>query len=440
MHKKYTLLRSLLFAVILPAAGCIKTPVTLEDNNNGTDPDLVYIDDYKVELGTYKLDSFITSGHNVFTLGTHADPLFSKISANSYAEIELPPTNPLKSKEVLFDSLVMVLVPTGIYYGDTTLPVKLSVHPLTQNIQNDDDNDNNYYYPRQFAHQPAAMAQVTTVVKPKKRNELLIRLPDALGQDWMMKLKQDATEISNQDKFRQYFKGLCIKTDSLYNKTLYCFGSGAGQILIRLHYRERGITTTEKQLDFKYVVAKQFNNITYNSTGTPFAPFSQFKKQLKAASLMDDRVYVSTNMPSYVKISFPGLLAVKELHPYVKIIQAELEIKPAAGTARYPYRLPPQLQLYVSNYNNSFDGILSGPGGQAQNGSLFIDDLYGANTRYRFDVTQFVNTVLEEGRFSTKALMLGTVSADYDDETSRLVINDRQGDKGIKLKLYVLGL
>jgi Domain of unknown function (DUF4270) len=424
---------------------CTKVDVTFEADGNNTDPNITYLEDYKVDVSTYKLDSFITSGHSVFMLGTHNDTSFAKISSNSYAEVEIPLNNTVKDKDVIFDSLVLVLLPNGKYYGDTSSSFKLSVYELQQNIENEDTLDNSYYYPRKFAYGllPGLLpiGSTTTTIRPNRNKEISIRLSDAIGQDWLYKLKRNKDEIQSQDDFRDFFKGVCITTDSLFNNILYYFTSGANNVLIRLHYKEMGTILTDKVIGFPYRSVKQFNNITYNYSNSPFAIFSPYKKQVKNSSLMRGKTYVSNNIPCYSKITFPNILALKELYPYVKILKAELEIKPAPGTFSYPYQIPATLRMYTSNRDNNFDAQLAdATGQQAQTGNLFIDDLYGEKTKYTFDVTNFVNDILKEGRFSTKALFLGTNSQLEDNETSRLVINEQENPNGIKLKLYVLGL
>jgi len=421
----------------LPLFSCNKVDVTFADNATENDPNVSYHEDYKVDIATLKLDSFATSGHNVFMLGTHTDSSFGKISANSYAEIQLPSGNSLNGKNVVFDSLELALTPNGNFYGDTSTVFRLSVYQLAENIESNDNS--RYYYPRTLAFDPVAIGQTTTTVRPAGKKELTIRLPDAIGQEWLTKFKNNAGEIQSQDKFRDYFKGICITTDSLFNNTMYYF-TPPDSTLIRLHYREKGTTVVDKILQFKYITAKQFNNIRYNFTGTPFASFSSYKKQVTNSDVMAQRAYINNNIPCYTKITFPTLLSLKELYPYIKVIKAELEIRPAPGTYNYPYTLPPGLQIYVSNSDNNLNGNLQDVSGKVQNGNLAIDDLYGENTKYTFDVTNFVTAVLNEGTFSTKAILVGPASQLNDNETSRLVINEQQDQNGIKLKLYVLGL
>jgi hypothetical protein len=432
----------LYIAILLILHSCDKADISFEDDGNATDPNITYVDNNEVKIETYKLDSFVNSGRNVFMLGSHYDSLFAKISSNSFAEIEIPAENPVKDKEVLLDSLVLILVPNGNYYGDTTAAISLSVHRLQQKIENDSDTlDNRFFYPRTFVYDPSPIGTTTSLVFPRKKKELSIRLSDAIGADWLLKLKGDKNEVESQYEFRKYFNGICIRTDSLVNNTIYYFNSTANNAIIRLHYKEKNVFLTNKVLEFKYRSASQFNNIVYNYSKTPFAVFSPYKKQVKSSSSMKNRAYVSNNIPCYVKITFPNLLSLKELYPYIKIIRADLEIKPAPGTFSYPYSLPGVLQMYTSNGDNLFNDVLRDPvTSDPQTGNLVIDRLYGDKTLYTFNVTNFVNDVLQEGRFSEKAIFLSTNAGLEDAESSRLIINEPGGRNGIKLKLYVLGL
>lgn len=429
------------FMIALLCSGCFKTPLPIEENVQTYDPDIVYLDNYKIDLATYKTDSFVTSGHNVFMVGTHTDSAVTKMSTDAYLEVELPSVNPVKDRAVLFDSLVIKLNTTGNYYGDTLLAYRLNIFRLTQNIENDDEADSIFFYPRRFSREAGPMAQVNMMIKPVRKKEFTVRLPDSLGIAWMQKLKNDHDDIQSQYNFRNYFKGLCLATDSSFNQNLFFFTTGSDKNIIELHYREQNAISTAKVLSFPYRSTRQFNNIQFNHAGLFFSSFNLFRKQLRSSAATGGKAVVSNFIPSFAKITFPDLLSVKELHPYLKIVKATLEIKPSGQTAHYPYKLPPQLTMHVSNGDNRFDGVLSDlTGQQQQTGNLAIDDLYGRETKYSFDVTQYINQLLSEGNYSNKALFLGVAVGKGDTDAQRLIINSENGSSGIKLKLYVLGL
>src|ERR1700729_2878884 len=89
---------------------CDKVDVTFYNLNQSGDPNVTYYQNYQATMQTMQLDSFLTSGQNTFTIGYYNDPLFGTIHAASYAQFELPATNPILNQQfITFDSLEIVL-------------------------------------------------------------------------------------------------------------------------------------------------------------------------------------------------------------------------------------------------------------------------------------------------------------------------------------------
>ena len=107
-----------------------------------------------------------------------------------------------------------------------------------------------------------------------------------------------------------------------------------------------------------------------------------------------------------------------------------------------PYQLPGQLMMYVSDLNNQVSAVLTDPLNVQvpQTGNLVVNSLIENGTNYSFDITSYINTIIAEGRFSTKALLLSAVNNNYKSTTSRLAVFNKDNDPDIRLKLYVLGL
>lgn len=433
----------LLTGSALSLLSCQKVDIQFEDTDKMNDPNITFYDSYQVNISTYKTDSFPTSGSNLFALGTHADSFITKLYSEAYTEISIPAANPVINQDVLFDSLVLVLKPTGNYYGDTTLPLKLSVFTLEENIENEEEGSDTYYYPRSFTKSSTPIGQITIQnLKPKKQSEISIRLSDQLGIDLLRMLNRNRDTIQSQTEFRKFLKGICIVPDSNFCQTLYYFSPYDSAGLLRLHYKERGVVSTGKVISFESLSNKQFNHFIQNSSQTPFAIFRNFKREEIPSSSTGSKAFLSNNMPSYIKVTFPNLLALKETFDYMKIVKAELEIKPSPGSYRYPYDLPKELRMILSLGDNRFDGgiLMDASGSEEQTGNLVIDHLYGQETRYSFDITTYLNVLLQEGKYSTKSLFLSLTSASNYASSDRLVINEQKSRDGIKLKLYVLGL
>lgn len=211
--------------------------------------------------------------------------------------------------------------------------------------------------------------------------------------------------------------------------------------MLRLNYHQNGVTPEAKTIDFKYNTTKQFSNITFRHTNSNFSAFINKKEQLVPSTASGNQSFLNSNLSAAIKISFPTLLSLKELHPYVKVVKAILVIRPDAASYTYPYTLPATLELYATDATNGLlSGILDANNSSLQTGNLVTDYLYNENTYYSFDITSFINTKMSEGQSSTSALLLHTSLANADGGLQRLIVNDQNNNRPIELKLYVLGL
>jgi hypothetical protein len=420
---------------------CVKAPIEFVDNTDGQDdPNIVFIDDTKVDIATYKVDSFITSGQNLFMIGEHSDPVFGKIVAGSFAQLLLPAANEVKDLDVTFDSIVMILKPDGKYYGDTARFFEMSVHRLTQKIKNEDDVAN-FYQPASFSYEDRFMGKVRTILRPNAGKLLNIRMDDNWGRELLDKLKNDDEDIARNDNFVNYFHGVHLKSASSVNNTIYYFLPDSGSNLVRLYYHVNSAFPIEKHLDLSVEPGKQFSRIESDFSGTNLSVFPAFKNKLIPSSETGGKSYINNNLGAYIKISFPDILRLKELYPYINVMKAELIVYPVPGTYTYPYKLPDVIPLYTTDDNHLpilqlTDPVFQGP----LTGNLFIDKLYGQNTKYTYNITGFVRNLISEGVFSESALLLAPQNGNGPSGIQRLVINEQGLNKGIELKLYVLGL
>lgn len=429
-----------LILLIIFAGGCTKTDITFDATNDETDPGIIYLDNYPADISTFKVDSFVTSGKSTIAAGCYRDPVFGKITAGSYAEFSIPATNTVFGKNVTFDSVSLVLSPSGNYYGDTTIPVCISTSVLNENIKNEDETNTNFYNTRVFRKSSALLGSANVLPRPQKGTTINIRLNDNLGSDLLSKLKANAEEIKSQSNFIKYFKGLHIGTDSVTTNSLLYFNTSDSNTAIRIYYKLNGVQFESKTIDFKVNSTNQFNHISNNNTGTLLSVFTPFKTQIKTSGQTGNRAYIHSNLATRIKISFPTLENLKEYGDYVKIIKAELVVTPSAGTVKYPDQLPGTLNIYVADENNSLVSVLSDSEGNTVNGNLQIDYLYGEKTQYSFDITSLVEELIDAGKFSKYSLMLTNSSLFSSAVTERLVINDQTISNGIQLKLHILGL
>ncbi len=439
LKRKIQVLLMLCFTVVF--VSCEKVNISFATDGTESDPNITYLDDYATSLATYKLDSFVTSADETFCIGYHQDPVFGVVTAGSYVQLNLPASNPVANKTVFFDSLELILKPSGAFYGDSTRPLSLRVYRLNQNIK-DDVNGDIYYNTTSFVYAPAAIGQSTISLNGKTGSGIHIRLLDQTGQELLSKFRTSDDEVSTQEKFINYFKGLFIAPDTSLSNSLAYFSNPADSMLVRLTYHENSLYPEKKYLDFTYTKARQFNNISFRHTNAAFSAFISKKKQVIESTLSGNKAYLNTALGSVVKISFPTLLNLKELHPYVKVVKAVLVIRPDPASYSAPYQLPGTLYLYKTDETNYQTGAVYEDATNAtlQTGSLTIDNLYGKETYYSYDITSFINDKIAEGQFSKSALLLYHSTGNFDKALQRLIVNNQSGSNPVQLKLYLLGL
>ncbi|MFT4092915.1 MAG: DUF4270 family protein [Niabella sp.] len=422
---------------------CQKTEIVFQDSKVTDDPNVTYWDNYAVSLSTYKTDTFATTSDSVFVIGTHSDPYFGKLNTESYTEIVRPTENPFRDQDVVFDSAAIVLIPNGHYYGDTTLPFKINVYKLTEKLSADTATSETYYNPSKTAYDNSTVvASYNSLVKPTKQDTVFVKITSDLGEDLFNQLKNNTSVVKNQNAFRTYLNGLAFTSDSTSNDAVYQFMSGPSGGLIRIYYRLNGLYSEKKYFDLTYYAAKQYNHLGFDYSGSSLSAFSPLTTKLVAASEMDNKALLSNYVPTYVKVEFPDILNIKDTYPYIKVLQAVLEIRVNKTLNDYPYFIPDNLMMYISNQRNQFSSyLLTSDGSSVQAGSLSVNDLVSNGTKYYFDITSYINTIIDEGVYSTKALFLSPYSNSYYSQTSRLVVdNSDTTDPDIRLKLYVLGL
>jgi hypothetical protein len=428
---------------LLMLYSCDKVPVTFGNDGNTSDPNVLLIDTFTVNVATLQVDSFSTAGSSYLIAGRHIDAQLGEVEAKSYFEISPPANDIAGCSNCQFDSIVFnTAVATG-YMGDTASTFTLNLHELTQAMNEEDLSTG--YNTSKVAYNSTPLASGTFRLRPSVRDSIQIKLPDEFGKNIFRMLRYQSDTISNADKFKRYFKGICLTGGSNNNALYYLYKNSSA--IITLHYTLNGVRPEAKTMSFSISGSRDFNAFNYNRTGTAIESIAPGKAMLINSSNTNNTGYLHYNSGLFPKISFGNLASIKELYPYVQVMRAELEVRPVKGSwgVGTPYSLPPYLELRQTDDNNTTTGsaltLTYGSSQYVQYGSLNIDNLYGESTAYTYDVTSFVNTLLSEGVFSRRALLLHPPDNLAWQQDVRLLINNASvKEKPIKLKLYVLGL
>jgi hypothetical protein len=417
---------------------CEKASLVLGENfvsNNTTQ--IHYVDTSTIEMSTIYVDSFVTSRNGALFTGHYSDPAFGKINAESYARLDLPSAFDIP-EGASFDSIEVILKTNQGYYGDTTVPYTISISQLSNAITFPSAGQAFFYNIDSWPYNPASWATKSLYFRPASTDSISLRLPDAIGRDLFDKLYNHSEEVSSNDVFNQYFKGLALTASGPGNNLMVGFSES---VIMRLYYKEPGVVTKDVFLDFNISPLKfGFSHITADRTGTPIASLGPNNNRISSAQT-GNAAFSQFITGSMVKIRFPYLRSLKNLPNFVKIISAQLIIKPVAKTYSFSYGLPPYLQLSTTDqYNQTGPPILDPNSSSSQSavpqyGNLVIDYLYGTGTQYIYDVSSYLQAQIEIEKNNENGLLV--LPPNPANIFNRIVIGDAKNTNGqTQLKVY----
>ena len=400
-------------ALLLLLAACNKQEVeylqTLPASEN---PGLVQTDTFAGNFTVYRPDSFVTSSKTAGLLGYHNDAVFGKITATPYLRPALPATGPELTNNPVYDSLVLILRLNKSWYGDTSAPITVGAYRVTQDIKNE---TNVFYNTQSFASSPTALGSTSIKLRPTAGDSLRIKLSDAFGSEIFQYYKTNNTTVTDATAFQDYFKGIALKTSGTTNAV---YGFNTTTYSMRLYYHIDVSRREDKYIDFTPGDnAYQFYNLQADRNGSSLQALVG-AKEVNAASL-GNKFMIQEMTGVRTRIAFAGIKELPKQASFVKLLKAELEVKPVGGiTSMYP--IPQQMHLYLRTGDGTENGPQTYSDGQTtQTGSLYIDAVYGKDTRYVYDVTSYVTNEINTNTYTSQSLVL--VPSGSDTALNRLI-------------------
>jgi hypothetical protein len=381
--------------------GCYKKTIEFGDTSENNFTKFVYIDTVEVKLSTVMIDSFPTNGASSLLLGKYKDPYLGIVSAKPFFQLGLPESTIEIPSTAVFDSLIFIIRNSDYYYGDTSRPQTIYVNELSQPI-NFSYNDQ-LYNTSSVAEKTAALGSRTLRISPFNTDSIIIRLDNAKGLELFDKLRQQSTDVTNADNFLNYFRGISLSVAP--NDTSAVYGlNGNSTMVMRVIYHHTIPNAENKYIDFPMQTnSYAFNQLIADRAGTVLP--SSTTRVLEIPSDQTGNVAFSqSGLGLYLKMTFPSLRDVLKNDGIVKLLKADLVIRPATlSFDRFNYKLPSVLHLAETNGSNTVgNSVVDSSGTATQFSAPYIDDIYGENSHYRFNVTSYVNLLLNS-----------TGSADY---------------------------
>ena len=166
----------------------------------------VYADTCSVDISTILLDSIETRGDSICQLGHYRSSSWGDVSATYYAEYSTSHFIPNTDHTYTLDSLVLRMIPSGHFWGDTLTQQRISIYRLKNPIVLDNDED--LYNCTVLPTEDAPLFSFAFTPHPGRKKEVSVRLPDSWGQQLLNDLVAQDDYFDTQDKFKKKFPGL----------------------------------------------------------------------------------------------------------------------------------------------------------------------------------------------------------------------------------------
>lgn len=383
----------LLTLITIVFGSCYRNDIQFGSPPDNSYTRVVYVDTVEAKLSTVVLDSFVTSSPVSFLIGKYKDPYLGMVSTQPFFQMSIPSPLPSIPFSAIYDSARIILYSNKYSYGDTTKAITIQANELSQPIEY--TYANNLYNTSYVPVKPTPLASKTLVTRPKVDDSIMLNVNDTKGLELFNKLKQNALEISTQDNFLNYFKGISLTVGTNDTSVVYGINSAGGKIILRVYYHSTAPVLQNDFADFTSLSNSfAFNQVITNRTGTPLFTTSHSVTEFPSEQT-GDMAFTQYEAGVLLKVTFPSLKGILQSDNVVKLLNANLIFRPVGQSYTNFLQLPPSLFLSQTGASNIIGSQVSdSTGSNIQYIAPVIDYFYGVNTYYRFSVTPYINTLL----------------------------------------------
>lgn len=381
------LFQVLLFILIPLASSCSEGDFSIGDDFVTSDTYTAITDTFSLNLSTFRMDSVETSGTGLALCGysqTH------ETSSTAFFRIGVP-SSMVDDKEQ-FDSLCLVMNHSGYYLGDTTKLFGLDIHLLDEEITTNESgticNDD------WFNYSPIPVGSSRYYPEPNEESELSIRLSDDLGKMLLDTLQADSYMTSSD--FKDIIKGIALAPDTEVSDAIMGYNASEDDINIRLYSHVINLEKTEITHDFPLTsTSYQFNHIESISDEPLLRGLTSYKQTVSETQL-DHSAVLQGGTGFFTRIDIEGLSSMKALENKGRIVKANLLIgvhKEQNQTQNPPSSL---FLLEADNINQLSSYIVDSSGSTVTGTLTQATSLYEETWVYSFDITYFLNALINE--------------------------------------------
>lgn len=410
---------------------------------------VIMIDTMTVNTYTTTIDSFVTSRSNRFLVGDATSPYGIETYCESYMRFGLSSSTSFHAT-AQFDSVRLVLHLDGYNYGDTSSVGNFGIYRLTQDLEV--NSETSYLYNTSSFASEATPMGTFQIDYNSKDSVFYVPIGQAFGQELFDMTINENEIINDKELFVDYFKGVVIKPldeSAKFVAGIYGKVDSVSAPRIRIYYHDITITD-DLYFDFpieKVEVAttsssgmvnfRSFNHIENRYDGTVLEGIQSGEAKLPSTET-DNVSFMQAGSVLRTRIELPTIDNLYSLG-VGSIVKAELEFEPIRALFNQESDLPAKLEMtIVDSKNREYNSLYIAGTSDPAYGYLDYNKEFKTQTKYIYDVTNFLKTEYEDKADPVYSLMM---SVPYDSQyptLEPLIIGNRKNvENKMKLKVYL---
>jgi len=372
-----------------------------------------FVDTLTINAVSQRLDSVRTDKVAMYLLGSINDPYFGFSSSSFITEINLPSSNIVFPTDIVVDSIVLNLHLRGFYGNDKYKnELKVNVFEIDEQLHLDS---------ARYSNQPVVKKRLlgTRSLIPNVKDSVTvdsIKFPPSIRIKLNNNLAKEFIEaaanghLANNKTFVDFFNGILVEAEPFARGgIIYYFDLLSGFSRMSLYYKSQG-----KNQIFNFVIGQKcarFNTFYHNYNSADAA----LKHQMQNPNYYNnDKLFLQSRGGVIVHLKFPNIKNLKKPHPIV-VNKAELVLPIYENDhSSKIYPVPPRLSLATYNEKGEFVFLPD------QTDPRFGGDYNKISKEYRFNITRYVQTLINETNLSDKLVVFVSGSSTRGD---RLVLH-----------------
>ncbi|MCT4586238.1 MAG: DUF4270 domain-containing protein [Carboxylicivirga sp.] len=382
-----------LLLLLIGSPSCQEGELDLGDDFISFPTYTALIDTVTMQLSTFKADSIVTSSTSNALIGYYRHPVLGGQEAKSYFSLNYPSSFSWDEEKQIFDSLVVVLKPNAYSIGDTIVDAHFQIHRLSEEIETHDDGK--LYNTSSFSYDEVPIAKESFRPYPKEQEKVKIRINDGFAMEIIDFLNTYKNHVDKNTLFAEQFKGLVFLSDTSLTKAAMGFSVSDTTCYLRLYSHKVGLEQEDITNDFTLSNStNQFNQLSSNDETVIYNQISNAKSTLKSAQT-NRTVMLQSGSGLKFRVDFPSMNSLLELKTKGYIVKAILLLRPDM-TVMKTSDLPAQVYIGDIYRSNDIWGYLTDGNNNPIASQLTVDKMYHEDTYYAFDLTNYINTRLQE--------------------------------------------